>query len=125
MSGASGISTIRGVPRKLCRPRGPHVLVRQYDTSRMGSIILPEIARVIVFVASAVGPEVEDIAQGDLLILRDTGSITPVHEISDPATDERYFLIPEGAVAGVIRGYDWRAHLIQGKANDGGTVLVS
>ena len=97
--------TIKNVPRKHLVPAPGFVLVQQYDTTQTETgIVLPDVAKIIVQVAVKVGSDVEHVREGDICILRDSSSIIFVPEIKGPCA-----LVPEGAIAGVIRGYDWRA----------------
>ena len=97
--------TIKGVPQKHLKPAPGWVLVRQYDTtSTEAGIVLPDVAKIIVQVAVKVGEKVDHVQEGDIVLLRDTSSIVFVPEVQGPCA-----LVPEGAIAGVIRGYDWRS----------------
>ncbi len=101
--------TISGVPRKHFIPRKDHILVKRYDSTQTdGGLHLPDVARVMVFVAIKVGAEVDDVREGDILILAKREGAVAIPEIDEADCA----MIPEAMICGVIRGYDWRAKLL-------------
>jgi hypothetical protein len=97
--------TLKNIPRKHLIPGPEWVLIQQHDTTHTeAGVILPDTAKIVVQVAIKVGKDVENVREGDIVILRDSSSVVFVPEVKGPCA-----LVPEGAIVGVIRGYDWRA----------------
>lgn len=110
----SSRATLKNVPIKHLKPGPDHVLVEQFDTTHTESgLQLPDMAKIIVHVAKKVGESVTHVQVGDIVILRDYGSITYVSEVKGPCA-----LVPGGAIVGVIRGYDWKS-VAYGQAREG------
>lgn len=98
-------ATLKNVPIKHLHPAPDMVLVEQHDTTQTESgIQLPDVAKLVVHVAKKVGSNIKHVEPGDVVILRDYGSVTYVHEVKGPCA-----LVPGGAIVGVIRGYDWKS----------------
>lgn len=97
--------TIANVPLKHCLPMRDHVLVRQYDANKTESgLHLPEVAQAVIHVAEKVGEGVELVQEGDIVIIGVSGTMAAL-----PQLKEMCALIHKDHIAGVLRGYDWRA----------------
>lgn len=100
--------TIKDVPLEHLHPDEDSVVVQQYNsTETEAGIQLPEIAQVIVQVAKKVGKNVKHVQKGDIVLIRNTSAVTFVPEVKGPCA-----IVPAAAIAGVIRGYDWRSKLM-------------